>query len=143
MVVANHFCISGLAHFLSVIMSPAKAQLCGVVLVMIQCCLSGFNPTLAGLKDISIYGERPQMHSRSLSDDSLLHGASIILQMDDGGIVHRQHQDVLAGLAWHERRHVEDIGLQHGRHDDLHLHISWHGSLLAHGDPLCYLIRQP
>jgi len=52
--VLNHFCISGLAQLLSVLVLYSKAQLFGVVVIMVQCCLSGFNPTLSGLKDISV-----------------------------------------------------------------------------------------
>eukprot|EP01117_Protostelium_nocturnum_P015602 TRINITY_DN6062_c1_g2_i2.p1 TRINITY_DN6062_c1_g2~~TRINITY_DN6062_c1_g2_i2.p1 ORF type:complete len:1280 (+),score=361.96 TRINITY_DN6062_c1_g2_i2:135-3974(+) len=53
--IVNHFCISGLAHFLSVIMHPHKAQLFGVIATMLQCSICGFAPTLTSLKQISLF----------------------------------------------------------------------------------------
>ncbi|PRP88105.1 putative ATP-binding cassette transporter [Planoprotostelium fungivorum] len=49
----QHFVISGLAQFISIIVLYSKAQLFGVVTIMVQTTLSGFNPTLSGLKDIN------------------------------------------------------------------------------------------
>jgi len=52
--IVNHFCISGLAHFLSILMTAHTSQLAGVVIIMIQCCAGGFSPTLSDLKNISV-----------------------------------------------------------------------------------------
>ncbi|PRP79061.1 abc transporter aaa ATPase [Planoprotostelium fungivorum] len=52
--IVNHFCISGLAHFLSILMTPHTSQLTGVVVIMVQCCAGGFSPTLSDLRQISV-----------------------------------------------------------------------------------------
>jgi len=52
LLMTSHFCVSGMAHLLSIIMQPAKAQLFGVVVTLVQCAVCGFSPTLTSLKEI-------------------------------------------------------------------------------------------